>query len=130
VVKRYLFECPGCGYRSIVAGGLAKGANLNTQTILCRDCRTVEDCVVALRVEAPSHFRRQLEKFNPQTPPSLQSAMARLPVAPGGKREWRRFTPTCPRNPTHRVTPWQAPGRCPRCKAYLEQSALPYQIWE
>jgi hypothetical protein len=68
--------------------------------------------------------------LSPEFVPTVAAALSRLPVPPITARMWQQFDLTCPTNPSHRVQPWNAPGRCPRCKAYLERGALPYRVWD
>lgn len=130
MAKSYLFECEKCGYRSVVTGGLAEGNDVKVQTMICRECRLIYDCVIALRTATTVQLWKQLEHLPREIAPSLASALARLPIPSTMRRQWRRFTPTCPAEATHRVDPWTSPGRCPRCRAYMERGALPYRIWD
>lgn len=127
--RMYLFECKKCGYHTSVAGGLSEGYDLKGRTMVCSDCRSIYDCVIALRAEAETLLGSQLSNLTQAVAPSLQSALARLPLSTLKGSHWREFEPVCPVDATHRVAPWSTPGRCPRCKAYLESGALPYCVW-
>lgn len=133
--KTYLFECDKCGYRATVAGGAAAGDDVRVQTAFCRDCRTLVDCVTAMRVNrsglmTKQTFSNQSIRSPYQRPPTLAAALNRLPPTPGVRRVWLRFKLECPVNSTHRIEPWKHPGRCPRCRSYMEQNALPYRVWD
>jgi hypothetical protein len=43
---------------------------------------------------------------------------------------WREFTLMCPVDAKHFVESWKDPGRCPRCGTFLEQSGLPFRLWD
>lgn len=131
--KTYLHECDKCGYRCKVAGGRAEGRDLLVQTICCKDCRALYDVVVALRSERRLTLRRNVRSAlskRTETAPTVESALRRLRIPASTTREWREFPLACPVSPLHRISEWKSPGRCPRCGAYLEQSALPYRVWE
>lgn len=126
----YLFECKKCGYRATVAGGFAEGYDLKIRTIFCKDCRSIYDCVIALKTVSVPRWGQPLRRPVPNAAPDVQSALARLPFPPRRAWQWREFDPACPKDPTHRIDLWTAPGRCPRCKAHLERGPIPFRIWE
>jgi len=128
--KSYLFECEKCGYRSVITGGSAAGNDVKVRTMICKECRALYDCVVALRTTQKVQPWKQFEQVPREIAPSVASAVARLPTSTTAPRQWREFVPTCPTEATHRVEPWGSPGRCPRCRAYMERGALPYRIWD
>jgi transposase-like protein len=119
--RTYLFECPQCGYRAHVSGGVDRGENIIVQTILCADCRELYDTVIEFK---PS---RKKEK-PPRVAPKFPLLMNRLPLR--ATREWLKFKTACPVSPLHRVRGWKLPGRCPKCGMFLEQSVIPFQIWD
>ena len=138
--RSYWFECPKCAYRAKVSGRSDRGLNFFVQTILCRDCKELYDSVTRLRVPdelrqwgnlsswrgAKPHTRRQ----SLSTPPAFQAVLNRL--LPTGVRrfKWLTFKIQCPVSAAHRVRGWNNPDRCPRCGVFLEQSALPYRLWD
>jgi len=128
--RSYLLQCAKCDYRAVVAGGVAEGYDLKVQTIHCRDCRTLADCVIAIRSNAAPRLWKQLDLVPEEIQPNLTQALNRLPPSPSKGRRWVTFTLVCPADSYHRVEPWTAPGRCPKCKAYLERGALPYRVWD
>jgi len=128
--KSYLHECLKCGYRAVVAGGGTEGNDVKVQTFRCRDCRTLQDCVIALRRNARLRLGTALPPPAPPPPPRVEAAINRLPCSPGEPREWTEYLPRCAVDPTHRIEPWQAPGRCPRCGCYMDRGPIPYRVWD
>jgi hypothetical protein len=131
--KSYLFECAHCGYRAAVSGRADAGHEVRVQTARCKDCRTLFDAVVALRSQerltSLPGLRRTL-RHSAEPPPSLAAALNQLPRPATTRHRWHTYELACPNDPNHRVEPWNAPGRCPRCGDYLEPSALPYRRWD
>jgi hypothetical protein len=120
----YAFICPHCQYRANVSGGTEQGYHCVTQTIVCLDCKTLHD--VSLRVRVPEKSpgpKRLLPDPSAHLPPMLLFGQP-------PRTQWLKLTPRCPAFPGHRIAPWTAPGKCPRCGIYLERAALPYRIWE
>lgn len=130
MAKSYLFECEKCGYRAVVVGGTAEGHDLKVQTMTCKDCRSLYDGILMLRVETTEEDESQSDPLPKPIAPDLASVLAHLPLSPTKARRWREFVPACPHDATHRVEPWNSPGRCPRCQSYMERAALPYRIWD
>jgi hypothetical protein len=138
--RSYWFECPRCGYRAKVSGRADRGLNVFVQTILCRDCKELYDAVTRLRMSDELSAGAHLIGWNPmkalnmrrapKVPPSFQAALNRLPLLGSKPSAWVQFKPQCPVSALHRVEAWNDPGRCPRCRVYLEKNALPYRIWE
>lgn len=128
--KIYQFECELCGYRAAVAGGASEGRDLKVQTVVCRECHDLQDCVTAIRTSASARSASQMPSLQSEQAPAIAQALSRLPTLPRANRKWHFFDLACPRDTTHHVKPWNAPARCPRCKAYLEPAALPYQVWD
>ena len=131
--KTYLFECAKCGYRTAVVGGVEEGSDVRVQTAYCRDCRVLVDCVISLRMNKPGlrqGLTGLLASNESLKPPSVAAALNRLPSRPGQRRVWLKFKLACPVDPTHRVGPWKQPGRCPRCRTYMEPNALPFRVWD
>ena len=139
--RSYLFECPRCGYRAFVAGGVSDGAWFTVQTVRCRDCRALHDAVVEMKFAIPPLSESKLRlglKTNAslrlllglKCPPTIQSALNQLP--PGGAKSyrWIKFPPACPVSSRHRVEPWSTPGKCPKCEWFLEPSPLPFRTWD
>jgi hypothetical protein len=134
--RSYLFECPKCSYQASVSGGADSGFEFSVQTTACRDCKTLFDSVVRLRVpdpgpKIPSEFQRlRWRKAQPEIPPSLETVLNRL--LPVGLRnfKWIAFKIRCPVSVAHRVQVWKEPGKCPRCGTYMEKNALPFRHWD
>ena len=133
--RSYLFECSKCGYQASVSGGTDTGFEVCVQTTACRDCRTLFDSVVGLRVPDTglknfTDFQQaRLRKAEQATPPSFEEALNRLP--PGaGKFKWMPFKLRCLVSPLHRVRAWNEPGKCPRCGNFMEKNALPFRYWD
>jgi hypothetical protein len=120
--RTYLFACFRCGYCASVAGGTAEGDHFAVQTIACADCKSLHDAVTRVRIPP------QPKENPPATAPKFAAVLNRLP--PRGARLWLKFKPACPVSPSHRVRPWQQPGKCPRCGFFLEQNAIPFRIWD
>src|SRR3954465_577589 len=133
-------ECSKCGYRAKVSGRAERGLNFAIQTILCRDCKRLYDAVTRVRV--PDTIREQglrlgLGKQNTfsaqrasSSPPTFEAMLNRLPFRGVKYFRWLRFKPQCPVSSYHRVEEWNAPAFCPKCGVYLEQSAVPFRLWD
>jgi len=128
--KSYLFECAKCGYRAVVAGGVAEGNDLKVQTVRCRDCRTLGDSVIAVRSNTNPRFWNRLDLLPEDIRPSLLQVLNRLPASPSEPSHWATFEPACPANADHRIEPWTTPGRCPKCRAFMEGGGLPFRVWD
>ena len=140
--KTHWFECSKCGYRAKVSGGADRGVAFFVQTIHCRDCKELHDAVTRIKVpdESPIQFLNRPFGWRRPRPlgapahrnvaPSFQSVLNRLPPTGIRRFKWVRFKPQCPVSIFHKVEPWTAPGKCPKCGVYLEQGALPYRIWD
>ena len=137
--RSYWFECPKCGYRTKVSGRADQGLSFSVQTMLCRDCRELYDAVTRVRVpdEPPAWgglaawSRAQLNSQRGSgAPPSFQTVVNRLPRPGVARFKWLAFKLQCPVSGLHRVRGWNEPDRCPKCGTYLEQSALPYRLWD
>lgn len=96
--------CDTCGYRATVSGGPDTGMVSVTQTVACAACGELFDVTSAeLR---PSD---QLDAGGASQSPPID------PDAADGLNGLFREVPLiCPRDPAHPVTPWGAPGPCPR----------------
>jgi ribosomal protein S27AE len=134
--RSYLFECPKCGYKASVSGGADEGLEFAVQTTACRDCRRLFDSVMRWRVpdntlKIPTEFQRlRLRKSQPETPPTLEAALNRLPLTGVRKFKWALFKLRCPVSLAHRVNAWNEPGKCPRCGTFMEKNALPFRYWD
>jgi hypothetical protein len=138
--RSYWFECSKCGYRAKVSGRPDRGVGFFVQTILCRDCKELYDAVT--RVKVPDGMARWgsfagwqwagLQTGSPRagTPPPFQAVLNRLPPRGVKRFKWLSFKLQCPVSPIHRVRSWNDPDKCPRCGIFLEQSALPYRLWD
>ena len=139
--RSYWFECSKCGYRVIVSGRADHGRDFGVQTVACQDCRKLYDAVICLRV--PEEGKQISTPFNafrptpaalgskkPARPPGMQALLNQLPYRGGRRFRWLHYEPGCPLSALHRVTLWNAPDRCPKCGVFMEQSALPFRLWE
>lgn len=88
------FRCPACAYEAHVSGGLAGGMRVLTQTIHCKDCRVIDDVVVARSSGGRGPRRTSAEESR---------------------------VPPCPKDASHDVSLWRAGGPCPRCGATMER---------
>ena len=125
VGKTYLYECPMCQYRAKISGGADGGLHCEIQTVSCRECRDLMDVYTKVRRRAGE---KELVKFpgffRPEIPPAF------LRDGKPARLVWKKFALACPVNAKHFVTPWNNPGRCPRCGVFMEPSGLPFRIWD
>jgi hypothetical protein len=145
--RTFHFECPHCQYRARVGGGADAGINCAVQTIVCLDChqlfdvltrlRLREDEEAALSASAKTRSGHNLLPGQVNIPPFWLVENPWKVFAPGRRasgslpqRRWVEAGLACPVAGSHRVKPWNAPGRCPRCGNYLERNGLPYRLWE
>jgi len=136
--RTFLFECSRCHYRAAVAGGADRGFNCYVQTIVCRDCSLLYDATTRLRVAESKTQRLPQLRWRPLALEfeSVDQALPRfawynrLLFAATQKSKWVTLKLRCPVSKTHRIAPWQEPGKCPRCNTYLEKTAMPYRIWD
>ena len=135
--RSYLFECPKCAYRALVAGGAAEGARFCVQTILCSECRQLHDAVTSLKVSLPRLAGdngvgvRLAGKPKPlKAAPPFAAVLNRLPLPGRVRSRWQKFKPACPVSAWHRVREWKAPDKCPRCGSFLEANAIPFREWD
>ncbi|MCS7338052.1 MAG: hypothetical protein NZ739_07425 [Verrucomicrobiae bacterium] len=135
--RSYMFECPRCYYRAIVAGGLDSSFHCWVQTIVCYDCKALHDVPVRVRVRieephgtsAASQTRSSI--LMPRTEvPEVSNLLNRLFVTLAKEFRWVNYKLRCPKSDTHRIEPWREPGKCPRCNTQLERSLTPYRIWD
>ena len=140
--RTYLFECPKCSYQAKVSGGADRGFHFAVQTILCCECKELYDAVTELKTalarpavltagaaplrrESPAGVRKKVMR-----PPTFQSALNRLLLTGAKQFRWLNFEAACPISPRHRFQKWNRPGKCPKCGLFLEQSAIPFRIWD
>jgi hypothetical protein len=134
--KSYLFECPKCGHKAKVAGGLDKGLDVSIQTILCRDCKKLYDAILRLKVPANSSLRHSAIRLSLkksaaiEAPPLFEKVVNQLPFPGSRKYEWMEYPMRCPVSPLHKIQVWKDPGKCPNCGVFLERNGLPFRIWE
>jgi hypothetical protein len=125
--RTYHFECPQCQYRAKVSGGVDSGVHCEVQTVVCLDCRELQDVFTRLRGEESALARKPKfpDFFTPEIPPVLLADSS-------GKRKlvWKQFLLACPVNAQHKVEPWGEPGRCPRCGNFMEKDGIPFRLWE
>ena len=140
--RSYYFECGRCEYRVAVSGGSDRGVCFGVQTISCLDCKALYDSVTKLKApEAPllsrwrnlwTLVRQKASPWHRQSPrvPSFQEALGRLPTLGASTGRWIQFRLQCPVSAAHRVESWNDPGKCPKCGQFMEQSALPFRLWD
>ena len=136
--RTYLFECPRCGYKAAVAGGPARGHDFHTQTIVCFDCHQLYDAVTRLRVAQTPAFGNTLglrrvggpRRRHSDTPPRFDAVLNQLPLRSAGRFRWIQYRLRCPVSELHRVEVWKGPGKCPRCRVFLDRSGLPFRTWD
>jgi hypothetical protein len=121
--RTYVFECKTCGYSAKVAGGTAEGLEFTVQTIVCLDCRELQDAVTLVLVPSSKAQRGN-------SPPRLAELLTRLPVMGRGDTRSVRFEPACTASPSHSVRDWNQPDRCPLCGEFLECSGFPFAQWD
>ncbi len=135
--RSYMFECPRCHYRAVVAGGADAGFHCWVQTIICYDCKALHDVPTRVRVavepqqpgSSDNQLRPRLLTVHEKIP-DASSLQNRLFVSLAKKFRWVHFNLRCPKSGTHRIEPWRDPGKCPRCSTQLERTVIPYRIWD
>jgi hypothetical protein len=143
----YAFTCPKCNFVAHVSGGEDGGMHCFTRTIHCLDCQDLFDVVTHLRQKRLGAFglRKGVGLVN-QAPKSwlplplhttcsglVRKRDVRLTgkVLPAGRfARWLEFHLQCPNGKRHRIQDWTAPGRCPRCGTFLDQTVVHYRIWD
>jgi hypothetical protein len=133
VGKTIHFECPQCQYRAAISGGADGGVNCDVQTIVCRDCRKLFDVFTRVRrVAGHQEFAANFPAFNGlEIPPVILRDSLFPPKRAMPRRfEWQKMKPACPVSAKHFVESWKNPGRCPRCRAFMEPQGLPLRVWE
>ncbi len=138
--RSYWFECPKCGYRARVSGRADEGPSLVVQTILCRDCKELDDAVTRLKVldervglgTLGGLRKARFAAVRPKItkPPAFHAVLNRLPPKGSKRLRWLPFEIQCPVSAVHRVRDWNHQDRCPRCSIHLERSALPFRLWD
>lgn len=93
----FTVSCDACGYRAErMVSGYDRGMMAHVVGTTCAECRELH--VVRL-------------PGNPWEPPPELAFQNQAPSLPAGV--------VCPANPDHHLTPWHAPGPCPRCEAVM-----------
>lgn len=136
--KTYHFGCPHCHYRANVSGGMDEGVSCHVQTIICCDCRELFDVFTRVRKrQRPAIARRTLMNSEIVIPPALliEQPVREFQVKPAPRPAptptfWENLQIFCPITKSHRVEPWQDPGRCPRCGNFMEKNGFPWKLWE
>jgi len=134
--RTYLFECPKCGYRAKVAGGVERGLHFAVQTLLCHECRELHDAVISLKTVVPGLGNTPGEPLRfkarkaVRTPPTFLAALNRLPPEAKKRPKWVNFKLACPVSARHRIRERQSPDKCPRCGCFLERNAIPFRLWD
>jgi hypothetical protein len=131
--RTYHFSCTQCQYHADLSGGADSGLNCNVQTILCRECRELFDVFTRVRrVVGRAEFARNFSAFmRPEIPPViLRDSLFAAKRAVPRQFEWQKLKLACPVSAKHFVETWRHPGRCPRCYAFMEQTGMPFRVWE
>jgi hypothetical protein len=139
--RTYAFECSRCGYTAKVSGGEDRGYNSFVQTIVCRNCKQLYDAVVRARMPSVQSMisKASLAGLKKKEEPPVVTlgssgtpffSPSRLLYSGRVQTRWVDFELRCPVNRFHEIAAWMAPGRCPRCGCHLDQSLLPYRIWD
>ena len=132
VGKTYQFECPLCQYHAKGSGGADAGLHCEIQTVSCRDCRQLYDVYIQVRRRAGAVEKIKFPGFfRPEIPPViLRQSTSRPSTEKSPKLVWQKFLQMCPVDEKHIVETWKDPGRCPRCRCYMDKSGFPFRIWE
>lgn len=85
------FDCPDCGYSTIVSGGRDYGMVAVVQTMVCGDCQDLVDVLIG---------REFID-------------------GPTGDPKYDKDLGVCPDCHGHNVTPWPKEHPCPRCKSIM-----------
>jgi hypothetical protein len=128
VGRTYFFWCGKCRYAAKVAGGPAEGLQFTVQTVLCRECRELQDAVTAARVASADEFGTISRQFN--SPPPLEKLSKRLPSMRRLSAPMKAFDLTCLTSPSHTVREWNQPDKCPRCGTFMESNGFPFSLWD
>lgn len=151
MAKIYRFDCDKCGYIARVAGDTQEGINVIISTIECLDCRRLYDVVTHATTEQKLRFpnqpglgvafkgfenrvgngfreRRPSSRLcNTQSPGPGESLYY---ARPKPNSQWQHYPLQCPASKYHRIRRWKEPGRCPKCKNYLQRSPVAFRFWE
>jgi hypothetical protein len=151
--RTYSYDCPKCGYSAKVCGGEDRGLYCKVRTYACLDCHALYDAIIEARVpvdsvrRGPETPRLTLNRLGTATVragrepriegrqklmggAALSEPHNHLPPTGRGALTWVKREPRCPVSRFHRMEPWKQPGQCPRCRTFLEQSLLPFRVWE
>jgi hypothetical protein len=120
MIRIFIFECEKCGYSVRSAGGLTEGLDLSAQTIVCEECKQLQDAVIAFKVDAGSGGLKSA--------PAFADVMNQLSIT--GPTRWEHFEAACSVDPRHRIREWKQPGKCPRCGVFIEPSPIPISQWD
>ena len=126
--RTYMFECEKCDYQARVAGGREEGLEFTVQTILCQECRQLQDSVISWRTPVTT-FPNESPDVPPPSAPSFAELVKRLPVNGNVQTRWMDFGPECLASPSHSIRLWTEPDKCPRCGAFMERSTMPFRQW-
>jgi hypothetical protein len=129
VGRTYLFWCGKCRYEAKVAGGPSEGLEFTVQTILCQECRQLQDAVTAARVAgSPDEFASVRGHHN--SPPPFAKLVERLPSLKRLNAQLKSFDLTCLTSPSHTVRAWNQPDKCPHCGTFMEYNGFPFSMWD
>ncbi len=135
--RTYLFECPKCGYRAKVAGGVERGVHFAVQTLLCHECKELHDAVTSMKNAMPGlaamsggPAKFKVSHKPASTAPTFLAALNRLPPTGAKRLRWVHFKLACPVSARHRIREWRSPDQCPRCGCFLDRNAIPFRIWD
>jgi hypothetical protein len=145
--RLYAFECAKCGFTARVSGGVDRGHLCFTQTVLCRDCKTLRDVATHVRLSRPPfpklaatarlRLKRAIAKVILPAHVGSSGEPARHPAGlgdlllPGSDlSRWVALEVSCPAANAHRFRLWRHPGPCPRCGTFLDKTITPALVWE
>jgi hypothetical protein len=97
-----LFECPTCLYSARVCGGRDVGFSAVLRTMICEDCRAVQDVLIG---------------FCGQDGPT-------------GDADWDKNLDICPVCRGRNLRAWPATHDCPRCGAKMVESENDFTLWD
>jgi hypothetical protein len=152
--RAYRYHCERCGYKADVCGADVEASGFQMTTIHCKDCRCLYDVLSRIELDRPvadgtkdahpeHHLRlaeskwRELEhKFSLTSGSLPRKKELHFKIKTASPFQNRltqlcyQLVLECPIKITHRVRCWKEPGRCPRCRDYLERAALPFREWD
>ena len=127
--RTYFFWCGKCRYVAKVAGGPSEGLEFTVQTILCHECRELQDAVIAARVTGSADEVGNIRGQRNSAPPFAQ-LVKRLASNSRLSAELKAFHLSCGTSSFHSVRAWNQPDKCPRCGTFMEVNGFPFSVWD